>query len=62
VHLAFIGHPILGDKKYGKNDEFARLALHARSLGFMHPVTGKFMEFDSPLPQEFLDVMKKNKT
>jgi 23S rRNA pseudouridine1911/1915/1917 synthase len=62
VHLAFIGHPILGDKKYGKKDEFPRLALHAQSLGFIHPTTGKFVEFDSSLPQEFLDVTAKNKT
>jgi len=54
--LAFIGHPILGDKKYGRNDEFSRLALHAQSLGFIHPTTGKFVEFHSSLPQEFLDV------
>jgi len=56
VHLAFIGHPILGDKKYGRKDEFSRLALHAQSLGFIHPTTGKFVEFHSSLPQEFLDV------
>ncbi|MDD5197053.1 MAG: RluA family pseudouridine synthase [Candidatus Omnitrophota bacterium] len=62
VHLAFIGHPILGDKKYGKNDAFSRLALHAQSLGFIHPATGKLVEFHSSLPQEFLDVMNKNKT
>jgi 23S rRNA pseudouridine1911/1915/1917 synthase len=62
VHLAFIGHPILGDKKYGKNDEFSRLALHAQSLGFRHPTTGKFVEFSSSLPQEFLWLTAKNKT
>ncbi|MFA4989713.1 MAG: RluA family pseudouridine synthase [Candidatus Omnitrophota bacterium] len=62
VHLAFIGHPILGDKKYGKSDEFVRLALHAQTLGFIHPATGKFVEFHSSLPQEFLDVLNKNKT
>lgn len=61
VHLAFIGHPILGDKKYGKNDEFSRLALHAQSLGFIHPTTGKFVEFNSSLPQEFLGFTTKNK-
>ncbi len=61
VHLAFIGHPILGDKKYGKNNAFSRLALHAQSLGFIHPATGKFVEFSSPLPQEFLDFTTKNK-
>ena len=59
VHLAFIGHPVLGDKKYGKNDEFPRLALHAQSLGFIHPTTAKFVEFNSSLPQEFLDFTAK---
>lgn len=54
VHLAFIGHPILGDKKYGKKNDFTRLALHAQSLGFIHPSSGKFVEFNSHLPQEFL--------
>ncbi|MDD2679548.1 MAG: RluA family pseudouridine synthase [Candidatus Omnitrophica bacterium] len=61
VHLAFIGHPVLGDKKYGKSGEFRRLALHAQALGFIHPSTGKFVEFHSSLPQAFLDVMRKNK-
>lgn len=54
VHLAFLGHPIMGDNKYGKNNEFVRLALHAKSLGFIHPRTGKFMEFFSEIPPEFV--------
>ncbi len=62
VHLAFIGHPILGDKKYGKSNDFTRLALHAQSLGFIHPFSGKFVEFNSSLPQEFLGLTTKNKT
>ncbi|MFA5095721.1 MAG: RluA family pseudouridine synthase [Candidatus Omnitrophota bacterium] len=62
VHLAFIGHPVLGDAKYGKKNEFSRLCLHAQSLGFIHPSSGKFVEFDSSLPQEFLEVTNKNKT
>lgn len=53
VHLAFIGHPILGDTKYGKNNAFSRLALHAKYLGFVHPRTGKFMEFSCEAPKEF---------
>lgn len=53
VHLAFLGHPILGDAKYGGKNGFSRLALHAQSIGFVHPATGKFMEFTSPLPPEF---------
>ncbi len=56
VHLAYIGHPILGDNKYGKNNAFTRLALHAQYIGFIHPATGKFLEFSTPTPKEFLDV------
>ena len=59
VHLAFLDHPILGDTKYGRNNEFSRLALHARYLGFNHPVTGKFMEFSSEIPPEFGVFMEK---
>jgi len=62
VHLAFIDHPILGDKKYGNKNEFSRLALHAQSLGFIHPTTGKSVEFNSSLPQEFLSLTAKNTT
>jgi len=58
VHLAFIGHPILGDDKYGKQNDFVRMALHARYLGFIHPSTGKFVEFESPMPEEFSEFMK----
>ncbi len=60
VHLAFIGHPILGDAKYGKNNEFGRLALHAFSIGFIHPESDKFVEFSVPIPFEFEEVMKKS--
>jgi 23S rRNA pseudouridine1911/1915/1917 synthase len=58
VHLAYIGHPILGDSKYGKQNEFVRMALHARYLGFVHPSSGKFVEFESPMPKEFTDFIK----
>lgn len=60
VHLDFIGHPILGDDKYGKGNEFTRLALHAKTLGFTHPRTGKPMEFKSPIPKEFNDFLNKS--
>jgi 23S rRNA pseudouridine1911/1915/1917 synthase len=59
VHLAFLGHPILGDTKYGKNNEFARLALHAQSIGFTHPRTKKFVEFSSHIPKEFTEFINK---
>ena len=59
VHLAFLGHPILGDTKYAKNNEFKRLCLHAEYIGFIHPRTGKFMEFASDTPKEFYDAFIK---
>lgn len=60
VHLAFLGHPILGDVKYGKNNIFSRMALHAQELGFIHPSTGKFVHFSSEIPREFQEFIKKN--
>ena len=56
VHLSFIGHPILGDKKYGRNTKFSRLALHAHFIGFIHPRTDKFIEFKTNIPNDFLSV------
>ena len=55
VHLAHLGHPILGDSKYGTTaqPDFSRLALHALELGFSHPQTKKFLSFTSELPAEF---------
>ncbi|MHB8811414.1 MAG: RluA family pseudouridine synthase [Desulfobulbaceae bacterium] len=54
VHLADIGHPVAGDKKYGaRTNPVGRLALHAYFLAFTHPVTGKRLEFRSPLPGKF---------
>jgi 23S rRNA pseudouridine1911/1915/1917 synthase len=58
VHLAYIGHPILGDTKYGKNNDFLRLALHARYLGFSHPRTHKFLEFSTDIPSEIAKFIK----
>ncbi len=45
VHLAYLGHPILGDVKYGDKNSFNRLCLHAEYLGFIHPRSGQFLEF-----------------
>ena len=59
VHLAFIGHPILGDETYGKKNEFSRLALHARSLEFTHPRSQKRVEFSCDIPVEFTEFLKK---
>ncbi len=59
VHLAFLGHPILGDSKYGKNINFPRLALHALEIGFRHPNTNKLMHFISKIPSEFQTFIDK---
>lgn len=54
VHMAFTGHPVMGDPQYGQHNPFPRLALHAKSLGFIHPRTNEFVEFSSPVPDVFL--------
>ena len=62
VHMAYIKHPLLGDTVYGpaKNQAGAkRQMLHARLLGFVHPRTGKYMEFESSLPEDFQQVLEK---
>ncbi|MDD4909912.1 MAG: RluA family pseudouridine synthase [Candidatus Omnitrophica bacterium] len=59
VHLAHMGHPVLGDKKYGSHNTGIRLMLHARYIGFNHPRTGEFLEFDSALPEEFSQFINK---
>jgi 23S rRNA pseudouridine1911/1915/1917 synthase len=53
VHMAYLGHPILGDEKYGSKESFFRLALHAQCLGFYHPRFLKYVEFFCPAPKEF---------
>lgn len=59
VHAADLGHPIVGDRKYGaKASPIHRLALHARSLKFAHPVTRKLMEFSLPVPTRFAGLIK----
>jgi len=54
VHLADIGHPVLGDKRYGKEDKDAkRMALHALSISFRHPFNGKVLFFETEMPEYF---------
>lgn len=54
VHMADLGHPVVGDHKYGSdNDPIRRLGLHAYMLCFTHPVTGKHMRFETPVPALF---------
>lgn len=72
VHFASIGHPVLGDKTYGRKTfiergsrkiVFPRQMLHAELLGFVHPATGEYMEFISEIPQDMKEniaLLKKN--
>lgn len=62
VHMASISHPLLGDNVYCKAQCPFKLngqSLHARILGFVHPRTGKYIEFEAPLPSYFADLLQK---
>ena len=60
VHLSELGHPVVGDKKYGKgNDSYGTLALHAVSLSFTHPVNGKRLTFKTGIPDFFIRLAGK---
>jgi 23S rRNA pseudouridine1911/1915/1917 synthase len=60
VHLAGIGHPVVGDRKYGKADRnHTRLALHAKSISFKHPFTGQQLTFESKVPVYFNQLVGK---
>lgn len=54
VHMKHLGHPILGDELYGRRDAFSRQMLHAWKLGFSHPRSGERMNFQAPVPPDFL--------
>ena len=61
VHMASIGHPVVGDRKYGNGNESSpidRLCLHARTLEFIHPMTEKKVRFESAIPKEFTRIVK----
>lgn len=61
VHMAYIGHPVAGDPVYGPKKVIARLGgqcLHAKTIGFVHPRTGKYMEFTSALPPYYEDFLR----
>lgn len=60
VHMASMGHPVVGDRKYGNGNESSpidRLCLHARVLEFIHPMTEKKVRFEAPMPKEFTRVV-----
>lgn len=60
VHMAYIGHPVVGDGVYsdGKPAWLMGQCLHAREIGFVHPITNEYMHFESPLPDYFLKMLK----
>ena len=68
VHMTSIGHPLIGDTVYGSDRQPFKTqgqVLHAKVFGFVHPTTGKYMEFETPLPEYFeaiLEKLRKNKT
>ncbi len=62
VHMASIGHPLLGDEVYGPKKQPFHLqgqVLHAKILGFIHPITGNYMEYEAPLPDYFQKLLDK---
>ncbi|QXE20324.1 RluA family pseudouridine synthase [Clostridium sp. 001] len=61
VHMAYIGHPLVGDPVYGYKKQKFKLngqLLHAKKLGFVHPATGKYIEFETEIPDYFKKVIK----
>ena len=62
VHMAFIGHPLVGDTVYGlKKQKITNngQVLHAKTLGFIHPTKKEYIEFNSDLPKEYKEILKK---
>ncbi|MFB4475787.1 RluA family pseudouridine synthase, partial [Oceanobacillus caeni] len=60
VHMQDLGHPVVGDKKYGskERDAIGRLGLHAKTLTFQHPTTNKILTFKADVPASFLSKSK----
>ena len=61
VHMAYINHPVLGDPLYGPKKQITEYGqyLHAKTLGFVHPSTNELVEFDSELPNEFINKLEE---
>ncbi len=60
VHLASISHPLLGDKLYGKEDNYQRVMLHCFHLGFIHPITGLWFDVYAETPADMNEIINKN--
>lgn len=63
VHMNYIGHPVVNDPVYGRRKliDDSGQCLHAKTLGFIHPKTNKYMEFDSELPECFINILNQFK-
>ena len=59
VHMAYIGHPVINDKVYGKENTSFGQYLHASKLEFIHPITKKEIIVEAPLPEEFMEKLKE---
>ena len=60
VHLSYMGHAVLGDDVYGKPvKDYEGQCLHARKIGFVHPITNEYLEFSSDLPDYFEEQLRK---
>ncbi len=62
VHMAYIKHPLIGDALYGPKKGMSGVEgqmLHAKVLGFVHPLSGAYLEFESPLPEAYLSVLER---
>lgn len=60
VHMSYVGHPVYGDDVYGKASKHCEgQCLHAKKIGFIHPINGEYYEFDSELPEYFVNVINK---
>ncbi|QCR31728.1 RluA family pseudouridine synthase [Lysinibacillus sp. SGAir0095] len=61
VHMNYIGYPLVGDPKYGpkKTIEFGGQVLHAGVLGFVHPASGEYLEFEVPLPEDYVALLEQ---
>jgi 23S rRNA pseudouridine1911/1915/1917 synthase len=70
VHFSALGHPVIGDATYGGRTSLAtvrgvvavgRQMLHAASLGFTHPVTGRILDFEAPAPTDMTELIERLK-
>jgi len=62
VHMSYLGHPVVGDKTYGKKKEEFEVSgqlLHAQKLAFLHPRTGQILSFKAPLPKEMQQILTR---